>query len=250
MSTTAKPRKTDYFEWSFESETKPYNWLVIRIFQRNPTQNNRQPNTQNLWNTRGRRVIQCLCTGLMHLSALTFGTLLSSQESDAHRASHSRSKLRGNPPNFTVPTRAGQIGSFRSSLPARLSVRNPPRRVSASETFREFVRGPAASASCASLQQEGHYWHSRCRCKSGSRTSSEPPGTCPRHRSSGVEGSSADPSGHSTRTRLRERHFHHAVPTQVVFVERPGERHGGSRIGSHLSRTAPPSRRLSASGRS
>ena len=75
----------------------------------------------------------------MHLSALTFGTLLSSQESDAHRASHSRSKLRGNPPNFTVPTRAGQIGSFRSSLPARLSARNPPRRVSASETFREFA---------------------------------------------------------------------------------------------------------------
>ena len=75
----------------------------------------------------------------MHLSALTFGTLLSSQESDAHRASHSRSKLRGNPPNFTVPTRAGQIGSFRPSLPARLSVRNPPRRVSASETFREFA---------------------------------------------------------------------------------------------------------------
>src|SRR3954452_20495122 len=48
----------------------------------------------------------------MQISALTFGTLLSSQESDAHRPSHFRSKLRGNSPNFTVSVRAGQIGSF------------------------------------------------------------------------------------------------------------------------------------------
>jgi hypothetical protein len=75
----------------------------------------------------------------MHLSALTFGTLLSSQESDAHRASDFRLKLRGNSPNFTVSSGAGQIGLFRPSLPARPSDRNPPRRVSASKTFREFV---------------------------------------------------------------------------------------------------------------
>ena len=75
----------------------------------------------------------------MHLSALTFGTLLSSQKSDAHRASDFRLKLRGNSPNFTVSSGAGQIGLFRPSPPARLSDRNPPRRVSASKTFREFV---------------------------------------------------------------------------------------------------------------
>ena len=97
--------------------------------------------------TQGQETVQRLWTGLMHLSALTFGTLLSSQESDAHRASHSRSKPRGNPPNFTVSVRAGQIGSFRPSLPTRLSARNPPRRASALETFREFVGEPAAFAS-------------------------------------------------------------------------------------------------------
>jgi hypothetical protein len=73
------------------------------------------------------------------ISALTFGTLLSSQESDAHRASDFRLKLRGNSPNFTVSSGAGQIGLFRPSPPARLSDRNPPGRVSASKTFREFV---------------------------------------------------------------------------------------------------------------
>jgi len=73
----------------------------------------------------------------MHLSALTFGTLLSSQESDAHRASHSRSKLRGNPPNFTVPTRAGQIGSFRPS----------PLRDSVPETRQGVFRLPRPSGS-------------------------------------------------------------------------------------------------------
>ncbi|MGW7686704.1 hypothetical protein ACWGID_38555, partial [Kribbella sp. NPDC054772] len=62
--------------------------------------------------------VQRLWTGLMHLSALTFGTLLSSQESDAHRASDFRLKLRGNSPNFTVSLPAGQIGLFRSSLSA------------------------------------------------------------------------------------------------------------------------------------
>ena len=75
----------------------------------------------------------------MQFSALTFGTLLSSQESDAHRASYFRSKLRGNSPNFTVSSGAGQIGLFRPSPPARLSDRNLPRHVSASKTFREFV---------------------------------------------------------------------------------------------------------------
>ena len=50
--------------------------------------------------------------------ALTFGTLLSSQESDAHRASDFRLKLRGNSPNFTVSSGAGQIGLFRPSFPA------------------------------------------------------------------------------------------------------------------------------------
>jgi hypothetical protein len=77
--------------------------------------------------------------GVNAISALTFGTLLSSQESDAHRASDFRLKLRGNSPNFTVSSGAGQIGLFRPSPPARLSDRNPPRRVSASKTFREFV---------------------------------------------------------------------------------------------------------------
>jgi hypothetical protein len=78
-------------------------------------------------------------TGEKTISALTFGTLLSSQKSDAHRASDFRLKLRGNSPNFTVSSGAGQIGLFRPSLPARLSDRNPPRRVSASKTFKEFV---------------------------------------------------------------------------------------------------------------
>jgi hypothetical protein len=59
------------------------------------------------------------------ISALTFGTLLSSQESDAHRASDFRLKLRGNPPNITVSSAASQIGLFRPSLPACLSDRNP-----------------------------------------------------------------------------------------------------------------------------
>ena len=77
--------------------------------------------------------------GVKQISALTFGTLLSSQESDAHHASDFRLKLRGNSPNFTVSSGAGQIGLFRPSPPARLSDRNPPRRVSASKTFREFV---------------------------------------------------------------------------------------------------------------
>jgi hypothetical protein len=58
----------------------------------------------------------------MHISALTFGTLLSSQESDAHRAPHSRVKLRGNPPNTTVPSAARQIGH----IPAQPPVSQPP----------------------------------------------------------------------------------------------------------------------------
>ena len=63
--------------------------------------------------------------GVNAISALTFGTLLSSQESDAHRASDFRLKLRGNSPNFTVSSGAGQIGLFRPSPPARLSDRKP-----------------------------------------------------------------------------------------------------------------------------
>ena len=41
-------------------------------------------------------MFNALRTGLMHLSALTFGTLLSSQESDAHRVLASQPGLRGN----------------------------------------------------------------------------------------------------------------------------------------------------------
>ena len=63
--------------------------------------------------------------GVNAISALTFGTLLSSQKSGAHRASDFRLKLRGNSPNFTVSSVAGQIGLFRPSPPARLSDRKP-----------------------------------------------------------------------------------------------------------------------------
>src|SRR5689334_10943912 len=73
----------------------------------------------------------------MHLSALTFGTLLSSQESDAHRASHFRLKLRGNSPYFTVSLSAGQIGLFD---PVSL-------RASVSETRRGVFRLPRPSGS-------------------------------------------------------------------------------------------------------
>ena len=74
----------------------------------------------------------------MHLSALTFGTLLSSQESDAHRASDFRLKLRGNSPYFTVSLSAGQIGLFD---PVSL-------RDSVSETRRGVFRLPRPSGSC------------------------------------------------------------------------------------------------------
>jgi len=46
-------------------------------------------------------------TGLMHISALTFGTLLSSQGSDAHHQ-QSLDCLRGNLCNFTGSDRASQ----------------------------------------------------------------------------------------------------------------------------------------------
>jgi hypothetical protein len=78
---------------------------------------------------------------------------------------------------------------------------------------------------------------------------SEAPSTRPRHRSPSTEGSSARPSGHSTHSRLRERHFHDAAPLKRFSRAKLMRREPGA-AGSHLSRTASSSRRLSASGRS
>src|SRR6266498_590752 len=141
----------------------------------------------------------------MHLSALTFGTLLSSQESDAHRASDFRLKLRGNSPNFTVSSGAGQIGLFRPSLPARPIDRNPQRRVSATKTFREFVgatghfRVPRLAPTRRTLltfavqMQIGVPDLVRILAKR------------PRRRSPGAAAKQWCPSGHITHSRLHER---------------------------------------------
>jgi len=48
----------------------------------------------------------------MHLSALTFGTLLSSQESDAHRSLTFRPRFRGNLRYLTGPDPSSQDPIF------------------------------------------------------------------------------------------------------------------------------------------
>ena len=116
------------------------------------------------------------------ISALTFGTLLSSQESDAHRASDFRLKLRGNSPYFTVSLPAGQIGLFD---PVSL-------RDSVSETRQGVFRLPNPSGSLlkgrplsrpAPRSNKKNITDIRgADANRGPGPSSEPPGTCPRHR--------------------------------------------------------------------
>jgi hypothetical protein len=143
---------------------------------------------------------------------------LSSQESDAHRASDFRLKLRGNSPYFTVSLPAGQIGLFD---PVSL-------RDSVSETCRGMFRLPRPSGSLLKgrpLSRPAPRSNKKnitdihgADANRGPGPSSELLGTRPRHRCPDVEGSSADPSGHITHSRLRGRHFHHAAPTQAVYA--------------------------------
>ena len=143
---------------------------------------------------------------------------MSSQESDAHRASDFRLKLRGNSPNFTVSLPAGQIGLFD---PVSL-------RDSVSETRRGVFRLPRPSGSLLKgrpLSRPAPRSNKKnitdihgADANRGPGPSSELLGTRPRHRRTGVEGSSAGPSGQITRSRLRDRQLHHAAPTQVVFA--------------------------------
>jgi hypothetical protein len=193
--------------------------------------------------------------GVNAFSALTFGTLLSSQESDAHRASDFRLKLRGNSPNFTVSSGAGQIGLFRPSLPARPSDRNPPRRVSATKTFREFVgatgrfRVPRLAPTRRTLltfavqMQIGVPDLVRTLAK---RLHAGLP-ALPR--------SSGRPSGHITHLRLRERHPpmmpHRTSAPHESF--RRGIRRGSHRTTSYMTwcggcvmRDVPPQRRTTS----
>jgi hypothetical protein len=164
---------------------------------------------------------------------------LSSQESDAHRASDFRLKLRGNSPNFTVSSGAGQIGLFRPSLPARPSDRNPPRRVSATKTFREFVRAtghfrvPRLAPTRRTLltfavqMQIGVPDLVRILAKRPQRRSPAPP------RSSG------HPSGHITHSGVRERH----LPMMPYRTSAPQRLFGAAPDGT----ATPPRRtRLSA----
>jgi len=215
------------------------------------------------------QVTQCLCTGIKQISALTFGTLLSSQESDAHRASDFRLKLRGNSPNFTVSSGAGQIGLFRPSPPARLSDRNPPRRVSASKTFREFV-GAAGRFRVLRLaptrrtlltfavqMQIGVPDPVRAPCK-------PPSAPVIRHQDEAVvvplvTSLTRVSAGDNLHDAVPHKQFSRAIHSPRTpssysrprHIRRTRNRQGGSRSAdSHLSCTAPPSRRLSASGRS
>ena len=149
----------------------------------------------------------------MHISALTFGTLLSSQESDAHRASDFRLKLRGNSPNFTVSSGAGQIGLFRPSPPARLSDRKP------AEACFGYLVLQGVCRSCRPLSRPAPRSNKKnitdIRGEDANRGSGPCPGSLQTTFGTGEPAptrSSDRPSGHSTHSRLRERHSHHPAP--------------------------------------
>jgi hypothetical protein len=109
--------------------------LSVLISKESATEQDNQP--PKISKRPGQKNHQMPVNGDTSISALTFGTLLSSQESDAHRASDFRLKLRGNSPNFTVSLPAGQIGLFD---PVSL-------RDSVSETRRGVFRLPRPSGS-------------------------------------------------------------------------------------------------------
>jgi hypothetical protein len=94
------------------------------------------------------------------ISALTFGTLLSSQESDAHRVMTFQPGLRGNLRYSTGPDPPSQDPIF-LNLPPALQLPARVRRRGSAKLALGGSERPAAFASRASLQQEEHYVASR-----------------------------------------------------------------------------------------
>src|SRR3954451_8715822 len=91
----------------------------------------RQTTTQTHPENQGvQETVQRLWTGLMQISALTFGTLLSSQESDAHRSLASQPGSRGNLRYSTGPDPPSQDPIFLTLRP------RPADRPESGDTFR------------------------------------------------------------------------------------------------------------------
>ena len=155
MSTTAKPQKTDYFERSFESETKPFNWLVIRNnfkgihpqTNNNPHPKIKDPGPGNC-STPVDRVNASFGIDFRH--AVEFSRIGRTPQSDLS------ARLPGQPALLYRSRSTESSPSFSDPPPASKLSPRVRRRGSAQLALGGSER-PAALASCASLQQGEHY---------------------------------------------------------------------------------------------